>query len=359
VAAGLIWALASSPLLAEKLRVRRPVVAAALIVVILGTGIAVTARVGDPVNAVDTQWRSFTSLKLTDSSARFTDASGYRYDLWRIALRQFRENPLLGVGAGSYDATFFRERRVPEYVRQPHSLELQMLGELGLPGLIGLLTFVIAVLASAVRRRAELSGPERAFRVAAFGIFLTWLVHTSVDWLYNLPGLTVMALMSAGVLLAPPLGEGSRVATFAGSRSRQAFLLVVLLGAGLLAASIGRHYGAALSRDAAISEITRDPAAARDSARRSLSLNSHDPTTYYALAAAEARRGRYAEARRALLASTAEEKFNYVPWVLLGDLETRRGNLAEAQAAYSRAHTLNPLDTTISSLVRQTRAPRR
>jgi cytochrome c-type biogenesis protein CcmH/NrfG len=84
-----------------------------------------------------------------------------------------------------------------------------------------------------------------------------------------------------------------------------------------------------------------------DSARQSLALNSHDVDAYYALAAAEARMGRYSEARQALLASAVEERFNYVPWVLLGDLASRRGDIALARFAYSRAHALNPRELNI------------
>ena len=53
-----------------------------------------------------------------------------------------RTSRCAGVGAGNYDRTYFLERRTTEDIRQPHSIELQTLGELassagpagGLPG---------------------------------------------------------------------------------------------------------------------------------------------------------------------------------------------------------------------------------
>ncbi len=44
--------------------------------------------------------------------------------------------------AGSYGVRYFQLRENPESVRQPHSIELQMLAELGLPGLLALLAFL-------------------------------------------------------------------------------------------------------------------------------------------------------------------------------------------------------------------------
>ena len=81
------------------------------------------------------EYRSFTELGArAASTSRFTTGAGNRYDYWRVALDQFRDDPLRGVGAGNYDRTYFAERRTTEDIRQPHSIELQALGELGVVG---------------------------------------------------------------------------------------------------------------------------------------------------------------------------------------------------------------------------------
>src|SRR5206468_4221278 len=98
---------------------------------------------------------------------RFTSGGGYRYDLWRIALQAFGEQPLHGVGAGNYDSVFFAKRRQPQHVRQPHSIELQMLAELGVFGALSLLLFIATIVAAAIR--AARRDVERHLGVAAVG----------------------------------------------------------------------------------------------------------------------------------------------------------------------------------------------
>ena len=124
--------------------------------------IAVTALVvltlilglGSPVDEVTTGWDDFTSLNSGDETReRFTSAEGHRYDLWRIALNQFEDHPFRGVGSGNYVSTYHRERRTNEDVQEPHSLELQTLGELGIVGALCLAMFIGGTYAGAVRWR--------------------------------------------------------------------------------------------------------------------------------------------------------------------------------------------------------------
>ena len=125
-----------------------------------------------------------------------------------------------GIGAGNYDRTYFLERRTTEDIRQPHSIELQTLGELGLVGGVLLAVFLVAVLAGFARRaRAAADEPRvRGLAVAAGGAFLVWLVHTSVDWLHLIPGITGIALASPrfwSVRGARPRAEGTGSARIA------------------------------------------------------------------------------------------------------------------------------------------------
>src|SRR3954447_12907027 len=180
---------------------------AAAVALLALAALGALATVNDPRGKVRHQYDQFVNLKVDNShtDARFFSGGGYRYDYWRIAWKQFKDNPFKGVGAGSYDRTYFLERRTTEDIRQPHSLELQTLAELGWVGGLVLLALVGSVLFGLWRysRAARDSDLERLVAVASRGAFIAWLAHTSVDWLHNIPGVTGIALVAAAALLSP------------------------------------------------------------------------------------------------------------------------------------------------------------
>ena len=90
-----------------------------------------------------------------DLNRRLLSASGNgRSDYWRVARTMVRDEPLLGTGAGSFEAHWFRERSVPFHARDAHNLYLETLAELGPVGLALLLaTLALPLLALPGARR--------------------------------------------------------------------------------------------------------------------------------------------------------------------------------------------------------------
>jgi hypothetical protein len=132
------------------------------------------------------------------TASRFTTVGSVRYEYWRVGLEAFRREPLRGVGAGGYRVVWRQERRVPYAVTQVHSLPIEMAAELGLPGLLLLGTFVGAVGVAgrrALRRRTPLAP-------GAVAVCLAWLLHATIDWDWQLPAVTLPALVLAAGLLA-------------------------------------------------------------------------------------------------------------------------------------------------------------
>jgi hypothetical protein len=309
---------------------------ATAVVLVVGIGSAV----GEPWLA--RQYRSFTSLHVNQAApVRFVDASGFRYDLWRVAVHEFIDHPLIGLGAGNYDAEYYRLRRNPQAVLQPHSLELQMAAELGVGGVVALFMFCGAILAASFARRRTLASSDRMIKVAATGMFAAWLVGTSVDWLYDIPGLTGMAILCAAALVVPQR-SAARIRT--PRRLERGVVIVTLLVVALLAASVGRQYLAARLQQSGAAQVSRSPTAAISTLREALGLDPYSLPTLYSLAAAYARQDNYGQARATLMRAAAREPANYVPPALLGDLAVRRGDYAAATADYKRAEQLDPHD---------------
>jgi O-antigen ligase len=90
------------------------------------------------------------------------------------------------------------ERRVPHAVSEVHSLPLEMAVELGVVGVLLFAMFVGGVIsgaARALRTRAAL-GP------GACAVCTAWLLHATIDWDWQLPAVTLPAVVLAGGLLA-------------------------------------------------------------------------------------------------------------------------------------------------------------
>jgi hypothetical protein len=316
--------------------------------------LAALVAVGDPVDKVRQQYDNFVNLRVQDpGSTRFLSGGGYRYDYWRVAWLEFKDSPLRGQGAGNYDERYFLDRRTTEDIRQPHSVEMQTLAELGLVGMLFLLLFVGAVLAGLWRqsRRAVKLPERRMVAVAAGGAFVAWFVQTSVDWLHNIPGVTGVALCAAAALVAP-------WARRRGTSLTARIVAVALVGLAVVAAadSVGRLAYAEKDRLDARNSLRSDPVEALRLANRSLSLNDDSVPTLYVKSAAYARVGRYRQSRAALLEAATLEPHDHLTWALLGDLSARRGTFREARRYYRRSLALNPKNTFVEPLAKDPRS---
>ncbi len=370
-AAGTIWTL----LVALERRgaagvLRRPrrVVAIAITALAVLTATLVVASAGRVASFVDDQYGAFVALDETQggaSTSRLASGAGNRYDYWRVAVNTWRDNPVVGTGAGGYDKPYFAERSTKENIRQPHSLPLQVLAELGLAGALLLGAALLAVVAGA-RSRIRNGGREPMV-VAALGVVLVWFVHTSVDWMHLLPGLTFVALLGAAVLMRRP-GDADteergaeRVRYAAGlgparSRARRvASIIVVGVVIAIAAVSLSRQGLSQLYVQRAQDALGRDPERTLAEANRALSIDREAIAAYYAKAAALARFGDGDAAEQVLLDAARREPQDFVTWVLLGDLSVRRGELRAARSAYGRAARLNPRQPGLAELTADAR----
>ena len=229
-------------------------VAAAALVVGAANGGRIADGIGD-------QYRAFVHLSEPSASfapgtatSRLASGAGNRYDYWRIAWSAFEDAPVGGVGAGNYDRPYFAGRTTTEDIRQPHSIELQALSETGVIGALLLLAF-LGGLGLGARRAAQAareSDLARATTVAAVGGLTAWFVHTSVDWMHLLPGVTAVALLLGAVLLRSrepaPAASKSALGRHAAGRGGQLAvagglgLAIVLAGASLSRQGLSEYF---------------------------------------------------------------------------------------------------------------------
>ncbi|MEA2298985.1 MAG: hypothetical protein QOF77_1921 [Solirubrobacteraceae bacterium] len=222
---GTLLAAARAPLLRASARLApgRAVVAAAAV---LAAGLALGGLAAEsrPIGAfVDRQWSDFLHPVTVGvvGPARLGDLKGTRSDVYRVALDGFAENPVIGAGAGSFQSQWFRVRRVDQQLVNAHSLELETLDELGVVGGMLLLVFIGSIAAAAIRARRTTGSLTAGQASAATGALVVWLVHSAVDWDWQMSALTGVAVVLAASLY--PFGrvrrrQVSRRGTAAGER---------------------------------------------------------------------------------------------------------------------------------------------
>jgi hypothetical protein len=144
---------------------------------------------------------------LSGGATRLVTLQSNRYDYWDVALRAFATSPLHGVGAGGWSVYWLRWRSVNEFAQNAHSLELETLAELGVVGAALLCAFFAGIAVAA--RQALASGRRVAAPLAAL---VAYVAHSPLDWDWQMPAVTLVAITLAGYLLALLVSDAPREA---------------------------------------------------------------------------------------------------------------------------------------------------
>jgi O-antigen ligase len=221
---------------------RREVATALTLIVVVGLG-AAFARYGSPVTIARHAYDSFVSAPAGGSNLNgrlFTLANDNRTVLWHAAWDDFRDNPLFGSGAGSYGAYWLAHRPSDYFVEDAHNLYLQTFAELGIVGFALLAAFLaVPLYAAAKARRRPLVAP-------AAGAYVAFLAHSAVDWDWQMPAVTLLALFVGAALVAVsrghepvplPIPPNGRIAIGAAAAAAAALAFVGLIGHLALSAS--------------------------------------------------------------------------------------------------------------------------
>ncbi len=290
------------------------------------------------------QWSDFLQASAVPAAgpARLTSAGGTRSDTYRVALDGFAGRPVLGEGSGSFAVRWARERRGAQLVQNAHSLPLETLDELGVVGFALLVGFLAAILAAGVRAVRRPGGLSRAEAAAVTAAFTVWIVHSAVDWDWQLSGVTGLALALGAVLLPSGRARRSLAAGVEQPPRNRIGLLAVAAGCLLGAAALAQHVPDE-QRLRSATELAAGGAPAR--AAQELARISSEPTLGRADLLAGALAG--ALGRNPLAISFLERAAVHRPddWsvrlLLAGDL-ARSSQAAAARREFRVAVKLNP-----------------
>jgi tetratricopeptide (TPR) repeat protein len=265
-----------------------------------------------------------------------------------------------GVGESNYLFGYYEERRTDRNLSDPHSLPFRLLSETGLVG-IGLFAVFLVSLAVAIARSARLSGPSERRWIAGLAAAGAVVIGQGVtDWLWLIPTVMGLGLLSLGLVAAPADRAGTSPARWRialrlpGRADRWRLAGRIGSAAALVAAtvSVGLLFLSDLYVREARSEAGESPQAQLSAAQSAEDLNPLSVTPLYLQASALESQGDRGAARDALLEALEEEPDNFVTLAVLGDLEVRAGNYAAARDHYARASELNPRDVGLRELAR-------
>jgi hypothetical protein len=184
-------ALDSGPL---RLRGLRPALAAAAVVV-------VAAFVVATASAEKTSASSNPAPGAT--ATRLTSVRSHRYEYWKVALGAFADHPLIGIGSGGFGARWLEHRTINESVSDAHSLYIETAAELGVIGLLALAAFFAGI--GICARDCLRADPVLA--AGPIAGFVTWAIHAGVDWLWEMPAVSLIALGLGALLVAQAQSE--------------------------------------------------------------------------------------------------------------------------------------------------------
>ncbi len=261
----------------------------------------------------------------------FTTDEG-RLGLWQAALDQWKLQPLVGTGSGTY-RFYGREFRAPKMQMDPgdaHNDYLQLLAEYGLVGAAIFLLFLASHL-RAGWRSFRMLGPQRiasgghllsdrlALNLGALCALATCAAHSVVDYNMHLPANALLLVFATALLADSGL---NLPAAARAPRFRLAFTLIAALGAVVLFVQSARLYpGEHFTEKARLALRDENPAGAIEQAEEALRYEQKNPRTYFIL-------GRALSA----LGNQPEQAAN------------RSALYAKALSAFARAEALAPLD---------------
>lgn len=267
----------------------------------------------DMISSCSTTPTSQPDRSASTTTSHYADHGTGRCDFWRVAAHDMESAPLRGIGAGNFGDSYAHSGTTGERPTYAHSIALSIGGELGIIGLALAGVMLVATVGGAwttIRVTPSIAAPE----ISMLAAVIAWIAHAGVDWLWQLPAVTIPILVLAG-----SLARGHAVRGAVGSRA------VALLGpAALTAAAITVMLSPSLA-DAAMSRATLQLRAATRTGQTPQQISAHLNLAHTNIMQAQR------------LAPTSAR-----PWLLKAQLENQSGHPSRARRAILRANQLEP-----------------
>jgi O-antigen ligase len=272
-----------------------------------------------------------------------------RWQFWTAAVDEWREAPVLGEGAGSYEAWWAEHRSITLFVKDAHSLYLESLGELGVVGLGLVLALFASGIGIGVLRARRSVGDVRVTAAALAAVFAAYSAAAGFDWVWELTAVSVLgfaalAVVSASAAAAPaplrPVATGVRPRRIRGRFGLGVAALLVawiLIFAQAIPLLAEREIA---DSEAAVEQYDLDQAFSSAGAARD--IQPWAATPYLQLALVSEQAGDLPLARAWIDEAIERDRRDWRLWLVSARVETKLGRVAAAEQSLRRAAELNP-----------------
>jgi hypothetical protein len=285
--------------------------------------------------------------ELTGASVQehlFSTSGNGRWQWWSAAADEWETRPVVGRGAGSYEAWWAEHASIPAFVRDAHSLYLETLGELGLVGLALLLAFFVTCLATGARRLGGRSEDQRAAVAALLAVVAAFLFEAGIDWMWELTAVSAVAVLGLGLLTGP--ATEPVVAVLQGAeprRGRPALrIAVAAIAFGVIVAEAIPLLANMEVRKSQDSVNAGNVEQALDEAESAASIQPWAATPYLQLALVRELGGQIDEAKDSIEHALENDQSDWRLWLVAARIQTKAGDVAAARQSLAKARELNP-----------------
>ena len=269
-----------------------------------------------------------------------SSGGGGRWQYWETAVDQFQAHPVLGDGAGSYQAWWAQHGSLAVFVRSAHSLFLEALGELGIAGLALIIAVFALGVAHGVRRTRAAPSDDRAVFAGLTAALVAFVLGATIDWMWDLAAVGAVGVICLGLVVGPATAQGDPLGPV---RSRGGVRIGVgacVLGLALLqAVPLIAHLKIEESQDALKEGDANAALAAAEDAR---DVQGWAASPHLQLALVHETRGDLELAREEISDAIDHDRSDWRLWAVAARIEEASGDTAAARQSLDEARSLNP-----------------
>ena len=326
-----------------------------VVVAVLGIALLAGALASHPIRRFETFKQSPAGTETVEGrnfvrSHLLSGTGNGRWQWWSAALDEWKEHPLQGQGAGSFEQWWSEHASFTYFVRDAHSLYVESLGELGVIGLGLVVALVLTGLVAGGRRAIRGEGDVRVAAAALTATFAAYALAAGLDWMWELPAVSVVGFVALGLVTGlstarvdPPRLARRDERLPLGWRHRWGFGVAGLLVAWAVIAAqlIPLLAQRALARSEAAVE-RGDLADAEGEATAARNVQPWAASPYLQLALVAEERGDLSQARRRIREAIERDPRNWRLWLTATRIDVKLGDLDGAETSLRRAVELNP-----------------